>query len=142
VVQLDHLGGGEVPGRLLGEPHHQDGADGEVRHDQDAYARVPGQPAAHLVEALLAEARRADHRIQIVLDAPAQVPHHRARVGKVDHHVAAGQSIERIALVDLGDDLQIRRLGDRSDHLAAHPSPRSQHPDLGHSCLLPRAPVS
>jgi len=31
---------------LGGELHHQDGAEGEVRHDQNAHVRVLGQPAA------------------------------------------------------------------------------------------------
>ena len=47
----------------------------------------------------------------------------------------AGQRVERVTLVDLGADLQVRRLGDGPDHLASHPSPRAEHADLGHGCL-------
>ena len=94
-----------------------------------------GQPAAHLVEPVLAEARRADHHVQVMQDAPVQVGHDHAGMGEVDHHVAPGQRVERVTLVDLGDDLQVRRLRDGLDHLAAHPSPRTEHADLGHGCL-------
>ena len=40
VVQLDDLGRGEVLGRLGGEPHHQHGADREVRRVEDGDAAL------------------------------------------------------------------------------------------------------
>ena len=46
--------------RLRGEPHHQDGADRKVRHDESTHVRVTGQPPAHLVQPLLGEPRRPD----------------------------------------------------------------------------------
>ena len=81
---------------LRGEPHHQDGADGEVRHDQDAHVRMLGQPAAHLVQPVLGEPRGADHHVQVLFDTPAQVVHDHAGVGEVDHHVTPGQRVERV----------------------------------------------
>jgi hypothetical protein len=118
--------------RLLGEAHHQDGADREVRHDQDACGLVIIQPALHLGQAVLTEPGGADHHVQVVLDAPAQVVHHRARMGEVDHRVAPGQRVSVIAQVDLGGDVQVRGLADRADDLASHPPARPDHPDLDH----------
>ena len=46
VVQLDDLDRLVEPGRLGGEPHHQHGADREVRGDQDAGALALREPAA------------------------------------------------------------------------------------------------
>ncbi len=132
VVQLDDLGRGEEAGRLLGEAHHQDGADGEVRHDQDARGLALVQPALHLVQPVLAEPGGADHDVHVVLDAPAQVVHDRAGTGEVDHHVAPGQRVPVIAQVDLGGDVQIRGLADRADHLAPHPPACAHYADLDH----------
>ena len=96
---------------------------------------MTGQPEAHLVQPVLAEAGRADHHVQVVFGAPAQVLHDHAGVGEVDHHVAPGQRVERVALVDLGGHLQVRRLGDGADHLAPHPTPRPEHTYLSHRRL-------
>jgi len=90
------------------------------------------QPALHLVQAVLAEPGGADHHVQVVLHAPAQVVHDRARMGEIDHRVAPGQRVPVIAQVDLGGDVQVRGLADGADHLAPHPPARTDHPDLDH----------
>src|SRR5205823_14152944 len=54
VVELDDLGRLEVGRCDLGESHHQDGADGEVRRDQ-AVGTVLGEQLTQLGEVLRSE---------------------------------------------------------------------------------------
>ena len=68
-----------------------------------------GQPGAHLGQPVVAEARGADDDGHRVLDAPAQVVHHRGDVRKVHHDIAAEQCVEWVALVHLRGQLRIRR---------------------------------
>src|ERR1700678_3484173 len=92
------------------------------------------QPLPHLVQPVFGEPRCPDHHVQIVRYAPAQVLHDHAGMREVDDHVASGQRVEVVALVDLGHDVQVRALPHHADHLTPHPPPRPQHPDLRHRC--------
>ena len=83
VVQLDDLDRLVERRGLGGEAHHQDGADGEVRGDQDTRLRGVGQPRAELVEAGVVEPGRAHHGMDAVVDAELEVVHHDVGVGEV-----------------------------------------------------------
>ena len=66
VMELDDLALGHVLGCLLGELHHQDGADREVRGDEALGVAIgPVHRALQLVQV---EARRAHHRVDAGLD--------------------------------------------------------------------------
>ena len=66
-------------------------------------ARAPGAAASHCATCAgpgVVEPGGADDGVQALADAPAQVVHDRARVGEVDHDVAAGQRVAVVAHID------------------------------------------
>jgi hypothetical protein len=68
VVELDDLGGLEVGRRQLGEPHHQHGADREVRSD-DGVGRTRPEPLGEPRHVGVGEAGRPDHGVHAVVGA-------------------------------------------------------------------------
>ena len=92
VVQLDDLGRLEPRRGLLGEPHHEDRTDREVRGDERV-RRAVSEELRELVEVVLGEAGRADHRVHVVRGTPAQVLAGRVDHGEVDAHVGGAASI-------------------------------------------------
>src|SRR6266404_5943720 len=91
-VQLDDLRAREVRGGLLREPHHQHGADREVRRDEQA------QPAfgCNVVQRLWIPAGRADDARDALLERGAHVRRRSVGRGEVDRGVEAGY-IDRVA---------------------------------------------
>ncbi len=69
-----------------------------------------------------------------VLDAEAQVVHHRVGVGEVDHGLRAGrdQVGQVVPGVDPRDQVEVRGVLDGPAHLAPDPAVRSEHSDLQH----------
>ena len=120
MMHLDDLDGLEEAGSLRGEPHHQHGADREVRHDENADRGIIVQQRAHLVQSLLGESRGADHDVNAMVDAPCDVIHDDTGMGEVDRHIAAEQGLQRVTLADLGGQLEILR---RTNRRAGKASP-------------------
>src|SRR6266404_3706490 len=91
-VQLDDLRAREVRGGLLREPHHQHGADREVRRDEQA------QPAfgCNVVQRLWIPAGRADNARDALLERGAHVRRRSVGRGEVDRGVEAGH-VDRVA---------------------------------------------
>ena len=69
VVQLDDLDRLVEPRRLLGEPHHEDRADGEVGGDEDADPGVLGERLTQRRQPRLVPAGGADDDVHALLDA-------------------------------------------------------------------------
>jgi len=140
VVHLDDLDGLEVRGGQLGEPHHQQRADGEVRGDED---RDPGrgvEPPAYGRDPLLVEPRRADDRVDAVGDAVLEVGHHRVGMREVDRDLGTGrlEGAQVVSHVHLRDQLEPVRLLHAEADLGADLAASAQHtdPDLAHAVIL------
>jgi len=86
VVEFDDLDGGEIPGRLLSELHHEDHADGEIRGYHHAEFLRLGL-LAQSGDISVGEARRPDDPPgACVEDAFGVLPRHRG-VGEVDDDI-------------------------------------------------------
>ncbi len=129
VVQLDDLDGVEEPGRLLGEAHHQHGADREVGDHEDADAGGAVEPAAQLRQPVVVEAAGADDGVDAVLDAEPQVVHDGVRPGEVDGDLdpGVGQRRQRVGGPDAGHQLEVVGRVDRAARLRAHPPAGAEH---------------
>ena len=91
-MELDDLGGGEVPGGLLGKPHHQHRADREVRRVEDGDAGLAGL----VVDVVGVPPTRADDARDARLDGTQDVRDDGARRGEVDHHVRVGLGCDEL----------------------------------------------
>ena len=127
VVQLDDLDR-LVEGRGCGgEAHHQHRADREVGRDQDPDPRGVGQRLAERVEPLVVEAGRADHAVQAVADAPAQVVHHHVGMGEVDDDLGRRSARpETSSGVDAAPPARGRRPPRRRGTPRCRPCPRAR----------------
>ena len=124
---------------LRGEPHHQHGADAEVRCDHDTQVGMSAQPAPDgLGEPLVVETGRADDDSAARVDAPAQVVHHGGGGREVDDDVRVAQRVAIIADIDPGHQLEIRRRPRPPAHLRAHPPARRR----ARRPFMPRTPGS
>ena len=128
VVHLDDLDGLEERRGGGGEAHHQHGADREVRDDEHADLGVVTEQLAHLGDAGVVEARRADDDVHAVLDAPAHVVEGDVRLGEVERDLGAGVGDrgEVVVDVDLRDDLEVVGVVDGLHRRRSHPSLGSQ----------------
>ena len=93
-MQLDDLGSREDPCCLLGEAHHEDGAEREVRRVEARHSRFPRRS----VDGLGVEAARPDHDRDSLGEAGADVLDDRVGAREVDRDVAAGRTL--LASVD------------------------------------------
>src|SRR5215475_11003858 len=112
MMQLDDLGRLEESRGLFGELHHQNRADREIRHNEDARpGRLPGLSRAHdttrLAEPGPVEAGGPDHHRQASLDTPGQVVEYAHRTSEVHHDVAPLEHIARVVEIDLRDQLEV-----------------------------------
>ena len=157
MVQLDHLGRIEVPGRLLGEAHRQHRAHREVRgHDRVGVAGFSQR--ANLPQPLGRDAARADDDVDAVRQAPPDSVHDDLGMGEIDRDVGRAvqgfggsrnrDSLDRIALgrpIDGSGEVEVRGLGDGAGDMAAHAASRADHPDPDHpmapsNALAPNGP--
>ena len=138
MVQLDDLDGREEPGRLLGEPHEQHGADAEVGRDDHPEVGLGLEPLGDRGELGLVEARRPDDAVDVLVDAEPDVVHDDVGPGEVDDHLGAGVGdVEQpVTLVDHGDELEVVGGVDRLDHLGAHAPAGAEHTDGDERRLL------
>ena len=87
VVEFDHLGRRHRAGCLRGEPHHQHGADREVRRDQDVRVGAIGQ-LPELVERSRGDPGGADDAWTPCRGRPAEGVHDRVGRREVDRDLA------------------------------------------------------
>ena len=124
--------------RHLGELHHQHGADGEVRREEER--RRFSRKGYEFLEFLLAQARSAHDAVNAQSERYAEVALDLSRMREVHHdvgiefadrlgesgvtvHVRAVTSVEAHAhrvWVDACDDLHALGGRDRAHHFAAH----------------------
>ena len=93
--------------------------------------RRVGEPLLELVEPGPVEAGGADHRVDAVLDAEAQVVHHHVGVGEVDDDLCArpDELLDVVTRVDGGDQLGVGRRVDGPADLRADLAARAEHAD-------------
>ena len=101
VVHLDDLDVGEELAGNLGKLHHEDGAGGEVRGEEElaALVRVLQGEGLHV---LTGNTGRAHNGVRTMGQHALDVGKHGARLGEVDHDVGAGGVNERAQIVGAG----------------------------------------
>src|SRR5438876_3388247 len=126
-MELDYLGAGQVLGSRLGEPHHQDGADGKVRDDEHLQRAFERQ-RVELFKFRPAEAARADDSGYALLESGADVAGRSIRLREVDRRVEPGEI--RLLPTPNPPHLMTGRLESRREHradLATVPEQRDFH---------------
>jgi hypothetical protein len=86
MVQFDDLRARHVLRRLCRKPHHEDGADREVRREEDGHAGLDGQRR----DLVRVPARGADDARDAGLERALDVLHDDVRRREVDHRVRLG----------------------------------------------------
>ena len=141
VVELDDLGGLVEAGGLLGEVHHQHGADGEVGGDQ----RRPTSGLAASWSRTSASRSSVKPVVPTttwmpLLDAPGEVVHHGVRRGEVDDDVGVCSTVAAVVTgVDGRHELEVGGCLDRPAHLGTHPALGPEHRNP-HRAPLPVGP--
>jgi len=161
VVEFDDLGALEPRGGQRREPHHQDGADGEVGgHDAVGAVRRPGcEQLGQVVEVVLGEPGGPDHGVNPGRSAVGQRGLRDLEVGEVHDHIdigrgqcghvrgddhrlgrragradQVGHGRPGVAGVDGGGQFETGPLQHRAAHLTPHPPTSTDDPDshVGH----------
>src|SRR5436190_2910184 len=133
VMELDDLALRHVRRCFAGHLHHEHGADGEVRRDEDARVRLG---ALHLApQGVAVESTGADHRVDARVRARADVPWSRIWGREVDDHVAVVKDAgERRVERGIGAprELHVIRSLDRLADGRAHPARSTRYSDPNH----------
>ena len=130
-MQLDDLDGLVEPGRLGGEPHHEDGAEREVRRHQHAHAgarprrRRGGDLRLDGGQSAFVPARGPDDAVHPLRHAVGDVAGGRVGHGELHDDVGSPEIPEVVVEVVGTDQAEVRSGPDRCADPGAHPARRA-----------------
>jgi hypothetical protein len=144
MMHLDNLDGLEEPGRIRGEPHHQDRPYREVWGDENPCAGVVAELVTDRAESVLGEPRRAYHSVYAVPDAVSDLIHHHVWMCEVHGDLRAphDQRLNGVIHVHGSDELQVIGSLHGPAHLASDPATSTEDADLRRFSTACHAPDS